>query len=851
MAMAEISAVVNQSIMNSKSRSLVRPLRCRLQKVGLRRGVFSACCLGIAGVAVGAEPVDSNLDSALFTLAQHAKLSMPDATAAGRHGQIATVSIADKEQIPARFDDQDRVLVQVLLDGQNSLDDIANQIESLQGSVLDRNSTYRHGILAAYLPTDQLENLSALPGVRALTMEQKPALRVGTYTSQSCALLQTDVLNNAGLQGDGITIGVLSDSFNTARFDKRNPPATTAEMDVKTGDLPVVNVLQDFGGPGNPGTDEGRAICQIAYDEAPHCNLAFATADVSEIGFANNIIRLRTEANCDVIDDDVGYFEEPVFSDGIVSEAVDKVVNSKTLPGKPVIYTTSAGNDGNNGYRSPYRDLSDDEVRAAGNHGNLKLDVKDPSSPNYLNPALTAGGWHNWNPNGGSEPATAVTVPGPDSFVYNLFLQWDDPFDEDHGVTTNYNFLVFDADGNYQTALSNTTNSFRTQRPFKFTRNLVLGTSYQIAITRTTQTDPKAGRIPKTHQLALYSSLNGLSVLTGKYFQPTPLNVPIIYGHPAAQSSIAVAAYDFNWKPAPPFEPQIENYTTPGPAFIYFDHNNQRLATPETRLKPEVAGADGVITTFFATPGYYNYPFTFFGTSAAGPTVSGVVALMLQAAGGPGSLDLTTVRAALENSATPRTSTPEITQALGAGNGAFVAVSAGGEFFFGPNYLTLNYFGPSGQYIESLTIDGSKPGLLFNTRATQFIIGTTVGLSADDVEVEAPSKSTPTFTLKFKKGVFTSGDSITFTVGQNEAGKFPGLTQSQYAVGVDAEDLGDGATFTAELAGTSKGTVTAPFQNGSLAFGYNQGDGFGLINAVAAVDAVTKASPKNKGVSSK
>jgi len=106
---------------------------------------------------------------------------------------------------------------------------------------------------------------------------------------------------------------VLSDSFNTARFNTSSPPATTADQDVITHDLPVVNVVQDFGGPGNPGTDEGRAICQIIYDEAPRCNLAFATAYVSEVGFANNIIALRTQAGCDVIDDDTGYLDASSF----------------------------------------------------------------------------------------------------------------------------------------------------------------------------------------------------------------------------------------------------------------------------------------------------------------------------------------------------------------------------------------------------------------------------------------------------------------------------------------------------------------------------------------------------------
>ena len=785
---------------------------------------------------VGAEPVQ-NLDSGLSILSEHAKLLGPEVSVAGPHTQIAKVDSADKDLISGRFDEQDRVLVHVLLDGTASLDQIAPQIESLQGQILDRNSTYRHGVLAVYLPTDQLENTARIVGIRALTMEFEPVKRAGKYSSQSREVLKTDVLNQRGLNGDGITMGFLSDSFNTAQYAKHSP-RTTAEMDVKAGYLPAVNVLQDFGGPNHPGSDEGRAMCQIAYAEAPHSNEAFATGNFSEVGFANNIVRLRTDAHCDVIDDDLGYFDEPVFSVGIVSEAVEAVVTSKSLPGKPVIYTSSAGNDGNNGYRSAYRNLSDAEVRAPGNHGNLKLNVTDPASPHYLNPALTAGGWHNWNPNGGFEPATGVTVPGPVGFRYNLFLQWDDLFDEDHGITTNYNFLIFDADGNFLKSVSGTSNSFKVQQPLQSTGGLRLDIGYQIAITKSTVTDPQAGSPPATHQLALYTSLDGLGVLTGPYFQPAPLNVPIIYGHPAAESAIAVAAYVFNWKPEPPYEPVIENYTTPGPAFIYFNPNGRRLVTPEVRLKPEIAGVDGVITTFFYKPDYYNYPFAFFGTSASGPTVAGVVALMLQAAGGPGSLTADHVKTVLENTALSRRDVPEMAHAHGSNQESNVSVTALGSFFFGPNYLTVNYFGPSGEYIDGLTIDGSKAGLVFNTESPDFVIGAVNGFNSSDVTVESPASASSQFTLKFKRGVFTNGASISFTVGQDEAGTFRGLTQSEYGVGVDALDLTYGATFSTQLGGHSKETISGKFDAGHPSHAYHQGDGYGLIDAIAAVQAV-------------
>jgi hypothetical protein len=161
-----------------------------------------------------------------------------------RAGQIAKVTDSDKALIRGRFDAQDRVLIHVMLNGQSSIDEVAAQIESLQGRVLDRNPNFRHGILAAYVPTDELKNASTIKGVRALTMEARPIAR-GKFSSQSRVILQTDVLNKAGLNGDGITVGVLSDSFNTAQYNPQSPPATTAPQDEKNGYLPLVNVLQD------------------------------------------------------------------------------------------------------------------------------------------------------------------------------------------------------------------------------------------------------------------------------------------------------------------------------------------------------------------------------------------------------------------------------------------------------------------------------------------------------------------------------------------------------------------------------------------------------------------------------
>jgi hypothetical protein len=711
------------------------------------------------------------------------------------------------------------VLVHIHLDGTQSIEAVEHALNAQQIKIQAKNATYRHGIMAAYLTPAQVEIAARLAGVRAVVLEGKPHANVGAVTSEGTVVLKTKLVNKLGIKGDGITVGVLSDSFNTAQLNVQNPPVTTAAQDVKTGDLPVVNVLEDFDNQGFGGTDEGRAMCQIVYDCAPHCNLAFATAFVSEVDFANNIVALRAQASCDVIVDDISYSDDPVFSDGFLAQAVNTVATSTSLPGHPAVYCSSAGNEGDNGYVNTYSNLSDSFVRATGNHGNLNLALVDP--------ALTAGGWHNWNPNGGKEPSTTVIVPGAPS-SYTLFLQWDDAFDEAHGITTSFNILVFDSAGNYHPELSGTSDAFSIQEAYQQTNSLVLGTSYQIAITRTTKKDPLAPPAPAAHQLSIQTFLDGIGNISGKYFHASPLNVRTTYGHAAANGAIDVAAYVYDWTDKKSFKPAIEPFTSPGPVVIYFDQNDNRLATPELRAKPEVAGVDGVGTTFFGGP-YESNQFAFFGTSAAAPHIAGVAALLVQAAGGAGSIDPGTVKNVLAGTAPARDIDPLFVLGFGASSGNFVSVSAQGSATDGPNYFTVFFLGTPGQSLLSLTIDASKGDLIFDTAAGNPppTVGTTRGIAPGDVSfVTGPAS--PQLTLNFTPGKFVSGASVSFTIDQDNALTHVSGGQSDY--------LGAGTKFTATF-GPMSATVVAPFQN-NIGFGFNRADGFGLVDALAAVQAI-------------
>ena len=175
--------------------------------------------------------------------------------------------------------------------------------------------------------------------------------RIGKATTQGVVQQRVDQVQARGVDGKGITIGALSDSYDQASTSLLGGPLKVhARDDIKSGDLPgkgneqypePVVVIEDTGPDG--GADEGRAMLQIAHDIAPASKLCYATAFISEIGFANNIRRLADQqgaCGADVIVDDVGYYDEPFFSDGIISDAVDDV----TAQGAH--YFSAAGNVG-------------------------------------------------------------------------------------------------------------------------------------------------------------------------------------------------------------------------------------------------------------------------------------------------------------------------------------------------------------------------------------------------------------------------------------------------------------------------------------------------------------------------
>ena len=311
-----------------------------------------------------------------------------------------------------------------------------------------------------------LRTLAAVPGVRGVTENLAPILYgagAGTSAlSETCEggavisegvnqLHVAEARSDFGVNGAGVTVGVLSDSFNQASKaadGSGHPVATHAAEDEKTADLPglanpcvgqktPVDVLEDYAHHQSAKKaklrDEGRAMLQIVHDVAPGADLAFATAFQGETAFAQNIERLARPvseggAGAKVIADDAAYFEEPFFQDGPVAAAVNKV----TAEG--VSYFSAAGND--NLFDAAGHEIASWEAPQFRDSGTCPPALR-------AHPEFGAEHCMNFNPGNGSPKDTfGITVEGGQTLTVDL--QWAEPW---FGVKTDLDVFLLNSKG--------------------------------------------------------------------------------------------------------------------------------------------------------------------------------------------------------------------------------------------------------------------------------------------------------------------------------------------------------------------------------------------------------------------
>jgi hypothetical protein len=541
----------------------------------------------------------------------------------------------------ALTDELGRVLVDVYLDGSTPMRNAVATLQSHGATITGTNPYFRFGAISAYVPTSSLTSIAGMAGLNVMKLALMPQRNVGVTTSQGATVMRSTAVNASGTTGSGITVGVLSDSYDGS---PTTFTSVRAANDIASGDLVAPKFVIDYASTSS--TDEGRAMMQIVHDVAPGADLCFATAFAGEASFAANIRALRTNPACnaDVIVDDVFYYDEPYFSDGQVAQAVNDVATSTTLAGKKVSYFSSAGNQGQaSGYGSinvPVATFSTTPTGLAtgGVAINLASAATCTGSPSTgSTKADVGGGWLDFG--GGTYVLPVTKATGTSTMV----MQWDDPFFSG-GVTTDLNWYLFsNTTGNC--VFTYATNNLTADHGYEFI-SLTGSGSFRLMVARTSAGSKQASRV----RLLNFGGWSGTALSTR--------SSPTTFGHSAAANANSVAAYRYT-SPATqvsPFIPAIETYTSPGPVTIAFDAAGNRLAVAETRKKPDIAAPDGGNTTFFYPGSDYEsdgFP-NFFGTSAAAPHAAGVAALMLQTAGGPGSLTPKQVKSVLQTTTPAR-----------------------------------------------------------------------------------------------------------------------------------------------------------------------------------------------------
>ncbi len=535
--------------------------------------------------------------------------------------------------------------------------------------------------VALSVEPEDLRAIGAVPGVSAVVPSRRPVFygpeggavtaatgsgtncEGGSVISQGLSQLNVPAARQAfGARGAGETIGVLSDSFDTATESVVGGPLPThAYQDELTNDLPgpagncagqkvPVRVIAE--GPGE-GTDEGRAMLQVIHDLAPHAELAFATAYSTELQFAENIKRLAAPvaaggAGANVIVDDVGYFAEPFFQDGPVAVAIDEVTEAG------VTYLTAAGNDNliEAGTGNEIASWEAPEYRAAACPAAVAALAKPPPS------------CMDFAPSGAADPTFGMTVEAGATLIVDL--QWAEPW---YGVATDLDAYLLDGEGHVVSEYEvgeGTQDNLVTEVPMEFLEwENTTSSSEQVFLTigRCSGTcNPEASAVATPRlKFALLENGRGVSATEYPRSEGEDTVGPTIYGHAGSAAAITLGAV--NWgQGAEPAEP--ERYSSRGPVTHYFGPvKNTTPAEPETEEieKPNLTATDCASTTFFARPSGGAYSFC--GTSEAAPHAAAVAALMQQGNAGATPAEITE---AMESSATEFT-TVEPPAAVGAG----------------------------------------------------------------------------------------------------------------------------------------------------------------------------------------
>jgi Ca2+-binding RTX toxin-like protein len=431
-------------------------------------------------------------------------------------------------------------------------------------------------VVAGGVTTSGYSDSSALPG----------------YNASALALNADVAINDYGVTGSGIKIGILSDSFNVQGG---------AAAAVAAGELGSYTILQE--GPAGS-TDEGQAMAEVIHAVAPSAQVYFYSAEGGESDFAAGIQALAN-AGCQIIVDDITYFDEPFFQEGDpISDAINAVV------AQGVSYFTAASNEETNFYQNAFNGMTTTLPGVAG--------------------TVTAQNF------GNHIPYTPLWVPAGTSITIDL--QWDQPFatiGSGHSSQSSLSMFLYDQYGDLVASATSDDVGGNPVQLLDFTNYSSSGGYYYLSIVDAT------GPAPGTMKFIVYG--DGAYLYAGGGSGSGD-----VIGHEMDPNANTVGAVYWGDTPRVGVNPPTSEYfSSYGPGEYLFDANGNRLSTPETLDKVNFEAPDGSATSVFDP---------FYGTSAAAPNAAAVAALMLQIQPTLTPADITTI---LEETAVPAEGTTD------------------------------------------------------------------------------------------------------------------------------------------------------------------------------------------------
>lgn len=461
----------------------------------------------------------------------------------------------------------------------------------------------------------------------------------GKITTQGDQILKADIARQLfGLDGKGIKVGIISDSFNSLSGLSEN---------VKSGDLPgkanpfgyrqPVAILADTD---ELLLDEGRALGQIIHDIAPGAELFFHTfieenqdaLVADEETFAKAVSTL-TAAGVDIIVEDA-VIPASLLQDGKAAKAIEAAIN------QGVVVVSAAGNNGGISYESVFRPSAEFELEG------FQFQAHDFDSTN------------------GVDFFQDINLPEENTLISPL-LGWDDPIGE---IRTEYvQFLVNTPElpnPDNIVAISGFTSDSAVDVPLQGLGYAPESDEQLYFVIARVGDDVSE----KQAFIKWVSGANGADRTIDYEYIDEDANNRSVYGYSNAPNSITVGATDID------NPPEVRSYSSRGGSPILFDAEGNRLTNPILRNKPEIYAPDGVATNF-----PIDSPLAeFFGTSASAPHIAGIVALMLDRA--DGNLAPEEIRTKIQDTALPIEEASGLAKADQAVMESFVSEKIGSDF---------------------------------------------------------------------------------------------------------------------------------------------------------------------------